>query len=249
MGGLEEGLRRAARLIEESSYLVAFTGAGISAESGIPTFRGAGGLWKKYRPEDLATPEAFARNPRLVWSWYKWRMNIVFSAKPNPAHRLLAVLEERGVLKAVITQNVDNLHRAAGSKRVIELHGSIRRVRCIACGFKEELREPPSEDLPKCPSCGSLLRPDVVWFGEPLPGEALEEAFREASRCDVMLVVGTSGVVEPAASIPVYAKAGGAALINVNPEPNAYTGIADVELRMKAVEFALKISRLLGIEV
>ncbi|MCE4611740.1 MAG: NAD-dependent deacylase [Desulfurococcales archaeon] len=240
-------IAEAGRLVRESRYLIAFTGAGISAESGIPVFRGPGGLWRKYRPEDLATPEAFKRNPRLVWEWYRWRMELVFSAKPNPAHKLLARLEEKGILKAVITQNVDCLHRIAGNRRVIELHGSLRRVKCTRCAYKAEIRAPPKEDLPRCPICGSLLRPDVVWFGEPLPEGELREAFLEASKADVVLVIGTSGAVDPAGLIPLYAKKQGAKLINVNPEPNRYTGIADVEARMGAVEFAKKIAIVLGI--
>ena len=243
----DDPVAEAARLVRRSRYLVAFTGAGISAESGIPVFRGPGGLWRKYRPEDLATPEAFMRNPRLVWEWYRWRMELVFTAKPNPAHRLLARLEEEGFLKAVITQNVDGLHRLAGSRRVIELHGSLRRVRCTRCSYRAEIHAPPGEDLPRCPICGSLLRPDVVWFGEPLPERELREAFFEASKADVILVIGTSGAVDPAGLIPLYAKELGAKLVNVNPEPNRYTGIADVEARMGAVEFAKKIARLLGV--
>jgi len=242
-------VEEAARLIRGAKYLVAFTGAGISAESGIPTFRGRGGLWKRFNPEELATPQAFARDPRRVWEWYRWRMEMVFKARPNAAHRLLAVLEENGILKAVITQNVDCLHREAGNSRVIELHGSIRRVRCTSCRYREEVRSPPREELPRCPRCGSLLRPDVVWFGEPLPREALERAFEEASKSDVMLVIGTSGAVDPAGLLPIYAKESGAALINVNPEPNRYTGIADVEVRMKAVEFAVRVAELLGVKL
>jgi NAD-dependent deacetylase len=244
-----KAVEEAVRALRGAGYLVAFTGAGISAESGIPTFRGPGGLWRRFKPEELATPEAFARDPRLVWEWYRWRMELVFKARPNKAHRLLAELERMGLLRAVITQNVDCLHRAAGSRRVIELHGSIRRVRCTGCSYREEVSEPPRSLPPRCPRCGSLLRPDVVWFGEPLPEEALEEAFAEASRADVMLVIGTSGAVDPAGLIPIYAKNRGAMLVNVNPEPNRYTGLADVEVRMRAVEFAEAVARALGISL
>ncbi len=224
----------AARIVARSRFLIALTGAGISADSGIPTFRGRNGLWSRYRPEDLATPEAFARNPRLVWEWYRWRMEIVFSAKPNPGHLALAELESMGLLKCVITQNVDGLHQLAGSKCVIELHGSIRRVRCVSCSYRAELSEPPKEVPPRCPRCGSLLRPDVVWFGEPIPREALEKAFELAGRADAILVVGTSGKVMPAAAIPYIVKRGGGAVIEVNIEESDITPIADVFVRERA---------------
>ena len=166
----------AAKLLARSKFAIAFTGAGISAESGIPTFRGANGLWKNYKPEELATPEAFLRNPKLVWNFYRWRMDLIRKAKPNRAHLVLAELERMGFLRAVITQNVDDLHREAETRNLIELHGNIFRVRCTSCSYQENLKESKnleeflaSEELPKCPRCSSLLRPDVVWLGEPLP--------------------------------------------------------------------------------
>lgn len=227
------------RLIDGSTYLVAFTGAGISADSGIPTFRGPDGLWRRYRPEELASPDAFSRNPRLVWEWYAWRMGIIARAKPNPAHIFLAKLEKLGILKAVITQNVDGLHQRAGSRNVVELHGNIWRARCIECGYKWTLTGPPSsQDLPlHCIRCGSLARPDVVWFGEPLPSDALKRAYNEMLRADVVIVIGTSGVVEPAGSLPLIAYERGAKIVNVNPEPNRYDPIAHINVRERAAAF------------
>lgn len=236
-------IEEAAKLLARSRFAIAFTGAGISAESRVPTFRGSNGLWKTHRPEELATPEAFRRDPHLVWSFYKWRMELIGKARPNPAHYVLAELERMGILKAVITQNVDDLHREAGTKNLIELHGNIFRVRCTSCDYKENLKESgrleeflKEKDLPKCPECGSLLRPDVVWFGEPLPRKAMEEAFRLAERADLVLVIGTSGVVYPAAYIPQIVKETGGKVIEVNPEESGITPIADVFLRCPAGE-------------
>lgn len=233
----------AAKLLARSRFAIAFTGAGISAESGVPTFRGFNGLWKRHRPEELATPEAFRKDPHLVWSFYRWRMGLIRKAKPNGAHYALAELEEMGILKAVITQNVDDLHREAGTKNLIELHGNIFRVRCTSCTYRENLKESgrlgeflKEKDLPKCPLCGSLLRPDVVWFGEPLPRKALEKAFQLAERADLVLVIGTSGVIYPAAYIPQIVKETGGKVIEVNTEESGVTPIADVFLRGKAGE-------------
>ncbi|WP_056933276.1 NAD-dependent protein deacetylase [Thermococcus barophilus] len=236
-------IEEAAKIIARSRFLIAFTGAGISAESGIPTFRGRNGLWKRHRPEELATPEAFARNPKLVWEFYRWRMKIISKAKPNKAHLALAELERMGILKAVITQNVDDLHREAGNKNIIELHGSIFRVKCIRCDYRENLKESgrlekflEDEDLPKCPKCGSLLRPDVVWFGEALPESALSKALSLARRADVCLVIGTSGQVFPAAYIPYIVKDNGGYVIEINPSQSGITPIADIFIRGKAGE-------------
>ena len=240
---VERVFERAADLISSSRFCVALTGAGISAESGIPTFRGSHGLWKKYRPEELATPEAFFRDPTLVWEFYKWRMRTVLKATPNPAHRALVELERMGVLKAVITQNVDDLHREAGSRDVVELHGNIFRVRCTSCSYREDLKESgrveefvEETDVPKCPECGSLLRPDVVWFGEALREETIEKAFSLAQKADLMLVVGTSGVVYPAAYLPRVVKEHGGRIVEVNVEESAITPLADVFIRGKAGE-------------
>ena len=227
-------LETIANIIISSKFLIAFTGAGISAESGIPTFRGRNGLWKRYRPEDLATPEAFIKDPILVWKWYKWRMEIVFKAKPNPAHRALAKLESMGILKCVITQNTDGLHMQAGSKCVVELHGSIRRARCTRCNYEKEYTRPPTEIPPRCPSCGSIMRPNVVWFGEPLPEDKWYKAIKYAFKADTILVIGTSGVVYPAAYIPYIVKDHGGIVIEINIEDSAITPLADYKLRGKA---------------
>lgn len=212
------------------------TGAGVSAESGVPTFRGAGGLWRQFRAEDLATPEAFARDPRLVWEWYDWRRQKIAPCRPNPAHQALAALEARTADFLLITQNIDDLHRQAGSRRMVELHGNIWRARCVREGAVSELPEVPLREIPpRCP-CGALWRPDVVWFGEALPPGALEQAMRAAESCEVFLVVGTSALVQPAASLPVMAKGGGAAVIEINPEPTPISHMVDASLQGKAGE-------------
>ncbi len=237
MEELEEKARLAARALVESDYTIVLTGAGVSADSGVPTFRGRDGLWRRYRPEELATPEAFARDPVTVWEWYKWRMEIIHQARPNEAHETIAWLEGKGLVKAVITQNVDGLHQRAGSRNVIELHGNIWRVLCTSCSYTSMLDEPPESVPPRCPMCGGLLRPGVVWFGESLPAGALYGALEEAKRASLILVVGTSGVVEPAGSIPLIVLEKGGRIINVNPEPNRYTGLAWLDVRSRAAPF------------
>ncbi len=189
------------------------TGSGISAESGVPTFRDAQtGLWSRYEPQELATPEAFARNPRLVWEWYTWRRELVKQAAPNPGHRALAALEARVPGFVLITQNVDGLHRRAGSQNVTELHGNIMRSRCFVEGIVVEPREDDTSVPPSCPNCDAFLRPDVVWFGEALPVRAFEEALEAARGCDLFFSVGTSGLVQPAASLALDALQNGAVI-------------------------------------
>ncbi|WP_290596576.1 MULTISPECIES: NAD-dependent protein deacetylase [unclassified Archaeoglobus] len=223
--------------ILSSRYFVALTGAGVSAESGIPTFRGKDGLWNKYRPEELANPEAFAKDPEKVWRWYAWRMEKVFSAEPNKAHFAFAELEKMGLLKTLITQNVDDLHERAGSKNVLHLHGSLRVVKCTTCKNSFEIENPPAvPPLPKCEKCGSLLRPGVVWFGEMLPPDILERAFREVEVADLIIVAGTSAVVQPAASLPLIVKRHGGIVIEINPAETPLSSIADYSLRGKAGE-------------
>ena len=225
--------RKVAELIAKSENgFVALTGAGISAESGIPTFRGENGLWKKYKPEELATFQAFVSNPRLVWEWYSWRLERVLKATPNKAHKVIAELERRGYVKAVITQNVDDLHERAGSRNVVHLHGRIDEARCLGCGKIERLSEPPSSIPPKC-GCGEIMRPNVVWFGEPLRQEDMDYAVRLCMRHDV-LVIGTSSVVYPAASLPYYSKEMGKIVVEINPESTPLSAIADITIRKKA---------------
>ncbi len=219
---------------KKETKIAVLTGAGISAESGIPTFRGEDGLWKRYRPEELATPEAFARDPALVWEWYDWRRQIIARSRPNPAHKTLAEMEEFFPNFTLITQNVDGLHQVAGSRKVLELHGNIWRVRCVREGTITENREVPFREIPPRCKCGALLRPDVVWFGEPLPKDVLEEAFAAAESCDIMLVIGTSALVQPAASIPLAAFRRGAALIEINPQETPLSPYATGILREKA---------------
>lgn len=211
--GLVEALRAARRV-------TVLTGAGISAESGLPTFREAQtGLWARYRPEELATPAAFRRQPRLVWEWYAWRRELAEQAAPNPGHLALAELERRVPQLMLITQNVDGLHQRAGSRAVIELHGNLSRYKCFDEGTPVETWEDRGDLPPRCPRCGGLVRPDVVWFGEMLPQRALEAAFAAAGSCDVFLSIGTSGLVQPAASLPFVALEHGATLAVINIDP------------------------------
>lgn len=225
------------RVIADSKHLVALTGAGVSAESGIPTFRGKDGLWNKYRPEELANPHAFARNPEKVWKWYAWRMEVVFRAEPNKAHHAFAELERIGVLKCLITQNVDDLHERAGSRNVIHLHGSLRIVKCTSCDNTFEVSSAPKiPPLPRCDKCNSLLRPGVVWFGEMLPPDVLDMAMREVRKADVIIVAGTSAVVQPAASLPLMVKENGGIIVEINPDETPLTPLADYSLRGKAGE-------------
>jgi NAD-dependent deacetylase len=212
--------------LAQAGRVAVLTGAGVSAESGVPTFRGAGGLWRKYRAEDLATPEAFHRNPTLVWEWYDSRRQLIARCQPNAAHRALALLERRVPEFLLITQNVDGLHRLAGSVRLVELHGNLWRVRCLDDGKVTENLEVPLQVIPPRCGCGGLLRPDVVWFGEALPPEALQEAYDLAESCDVFFVVGTSVVVQPAASLPAIARRRGAYVVEVNLEPTPLTPLA-----------------------
>jgi NAD-dependent deacetylase len=221
---------RLVRAIRESGRVGVLTGAGISAESGIPTFRGAEGLWKKFRPEELANFDAFIANPELVWAWYRFRRDIVRRAEPNPGHRALAAWETRVGEFTLITQNVDGLHARAGSKHLVELHGNLERDRCLECGRTcTGASAGEADPIPVC-SCGGRMRPDVVWFGEYLPEDALIRADRAAAGCDLFLAVGTSAVVQPAASLPRLAKRRGAVLIEINPEPTPVSAFADFTL-------------------
>lgn len=222
----------AARVALSAARQVAvLTGAGISAESGVPTFRGPGGLWREHRPEDLATPEAFAADPRLVWEWYAWRRSRIAPARPNPGHEALAALERRAPGFTLITQNVDGLHALAGSRALLEIHGSLWRTRCLGCGVVREDRATALPEIPPRCSCGGLLRPDVVWFGEPLPEELFARAVAAVEACDLLLVVGTSGVVQPAASFAGSALARGVPVVEINLDPTPLSGHATISIR------------------
>ncbi len=229
-------IAEAVERLRAAKAVAVLTGAGVSAESGVPTFRGAGGLWRQFRAEDLATPEAFARDPKLVWEWYDWRRQKISACRPNPAHRALAELEARSPDFLLITQNIDDLHRQAGTRRLVELHGNIWRVRCVQEGIVFELPDVPLPEIPPRCACGALVRPDIVWFGEMLPAGALDRAVRAAESCEVFLVVGTSALVQPAASLPLAARQHGAAIIEVNPEPTPISHAVDVSLHGKAGE-------------
>ena len=223
--------------IGTARHVAVLTGAGISAESGVPTFREAQtGLWAKYDPQELATPEAFQRNPKLVWEWYAWRRELVNKAAPNAGHQALVALAELVPQFTLITQNVDGLHQRAGSQNVICLHGNIMETKCFALGHPIT-DWPESDDLPpRCPECGSLLRPNVVWFGENLPADALETAVHAARSCDIFLSIGTSALVHPAASLPLLAVENSAFLIEINPQPTPLSRWADATLSGAAGE-------------
>jgi NAD-dependent deacetylase len=216
--------------LRDSSRTVVLTGSGISAESGVPTFREAQtGLWERFDPQELATPEAFARDPRLVWDWYAWRRKLVAEARPKQGHLAIAEMQHLVQSLTLVTQNVDGLHQRAGSRDVIELHGNIRRTKCPVEGTTVDNYD-ESESPPLCPSCGAPLRPDVVWFGEMLPAEAIEAASEAALGADVFLSVGTSSLVYPAAGLPFEAVENGATLVEVNPETTPLTPRADYAL-------------------
>lgn len=212
------------------------TGAGVSAESGVSTFRGSGGLWERYRPEDLATPEAFQRDPLLVWRWYDWRRTLLAEIRPNLGHFALADLESRVESFMLVTQNVDGLHELAGSRRVLKIHGDIWWVQCTRCGEVSTDRRVPLPELPPRCECGGMLRPGVVWFGEPLAAETWADAKKAARECDVLLVAGTSALVYPAASLAPLARSAGAKVIEVNTEETPLSGLVDFSLRGKSGE-------------
>lgn len=214
--------------------ITVLTGAGISADSGVPTFRGAEGLWRNYRAEDLATPEAFERNPRLVWEWYNWRRELIAAKQPNPAHHAIVELERRCAQFWLITQNVDGLHRAAGSQRLSEIHGNIWMVRCTACGKVAENRDVPIQILPMCGDCRNLLRPHIVWFGESLAEADLQRSYAALQSSDLCLIIGTSGVVYPAAGFASIAKEAGAFVVEINPQKTPQTDLVDLSLQGRA---------------
>ena len=224
-----------ARLAGARSITV-LTGAGISADSGVPTFRGADGLWRNYRAEELATPEAFARDPRLVWEWYNWRRELLATKTPNPAHHALVELERRAARFWLITQNVDGLHPDAGSRKLSEIHGNIWKVRCTQCGQVGTNRAVPMPLLPRCTACGGLLRPHIVWFGESLDPGDLDRSVTAVGSCEVLLIVGTSGLVHPAASFASLAKQAGAFVAEINLDSTPNTDIVDAAIQGRAAE-------------
>lgn len=246
----ESALARAAEMLRNAAHVTVLTGAGVSAESGVPTFRGAGGLWEGHHVEEVATPEAFAADPALVWRFYNMRRTRLWSVRPNPGHFALAELERRWQTNAfaVCTQNIDGLHRAAGSRNVLELHGNLTRVRCTRCSFHEEKSGEDLPELPHCLRCQALLRPDIVWFHEMLPQDVWQEANRWAAKSECFLVVGTSAVVYPAAGLVDVAQAAGAALVEINVEESAVSQRADVALRGKSGAILPRLVEMLGSE-
>ncbi|HQT94981.1 MAG: NAD-dependent deacylase [Acidobacteria bacterium 37-71-11] len=229
---LQDDVGRAAEALRAASRVVAFTGAGVSAESGLATFRGAGGLWEGARVEDVASPDAFTADPVRVWRFYDQRRANAAKVRPNPAHMVLAAWQERFSAFTLVTQNVDGLHQGAGSRGVVELHGSLWRVRCTGCGREREDRTAPLPELPpRCAACGAIERPGVVWFGEALPADGIVAAEAAVEACEVLVVVGTSAVVYPAAGLVGVAAAAGATVIEVNPEASALAHLAGVTLR------------------
>lgn len=224
------------------------TGAGVSAECGIPTFRGEDGLWKKFKPQELANVDAFLRNPELVWSWYQHRREIINNVEPNPGHIALAQLERKLTNFTLITQNIDGLHRRAGSENILELHGNIQRNKCIKCGrFCEEPVDEKSESVPNC-ECGGKIRPDVVWFGEMLPQNVIQEAYRATERSALFFSIGTSALVQPAASLPLLAQHRGAYLVEINIEPTVLTDLTDEHFMGKFGEIFPRIIEECGLE-
>lgn len=219
----DEEIWEAARLLKHANRVCVLTGAGVSAESGVPTFRGEHGFWEGEHVENVATPEGFRADPRRVWRFYNERRRRLREVSPNAGHYALAQIEKLVPTLTLITQNVDGLHRAAGSRNVIEIHGTIRVVRCVECGHERDAAGEELPDLPTCDRCGGLLRPAVVWFNEMVPDDALAAAAEAIESCDVMLVVGTSGVVQPAASFSLWAARHGAKVIDVNPDPSAFS--------------------------
>ncbi|UCC45816.1 MAG: NAD-dependent deacylase [Candidatus Zixiibacteriota bacterium] len=225
-------------IIRQVSRGAVLTGAGMSAESGVPTFRGKEGLWGKFRAEELATMNAFMSNPKLVWEWYNWRRELMGSVQPNSGHHALVDLNEYFDHFVVITQNVDNLHFVAGSPDVLELHGNIQRNKCSKCESPcgSDIEIDP-DNIPCCKKCGGQIRPDVVWFGEMLPQRTIERAFAEAEQAELFFSIGTSAIVHPAASLPLVAKRSGATLVEINPEETELSRLADFRFDRPSGEF------------
>ncbi len=233
---MEKNINELKKIIAHSNSITVLTGAGISAESGVPTFRGSGGIWRNYQVTDVATPQAFARNPELVWEFYNWRRNLISKVTFNPGHKALVKLEKHVNDFTLITQNVDGLHKEAGSQRLLEIHGNLWEITCTKCSLLTMDRSQNMGKLPKCRKCGGLLRPHVVWFGESLDPDIIHKAIEASKNCECMLIVGTSGVVQPAASLAYHAKAGGAVVAEINIEQTPQSGHMDFVLTGKAGE-------------
>jgi len=229
--------------LKKAKNFLFLTGAGISQESGISTFRGKDGLWQKYDPMKLASPQAFRHDPKLVWSWYNDRRKKILAAKPNAGHIAIANLQNYREV-SVITQNVDGLHHIAGSRDVIELHGNIFATKCTKCDFRGNIRDESSDHPPSCEVCGCYLRPDVVWFGESINQEVWKKAVKQSMTCDVMVIVGTSLLVSPANTLHFYAKNNQGAIVDINPENTPFSDEMDFSIRQTAVE---GLSRLMSI--
>lgn len=240
---MSEHIEAVANELRKARSIAVLTGSGVSAESGIPTFRDAlTGLWSKFRPEELATVAAFERDPKMVWEWYEWRRDKVRNAQPNPAHHALASLQDRYKQFTLITQNVDGLHQQAGSRDVIELHGNIMRSKCIAENIVRDDFDAAGTP-PRCPACGAHMRPDVVWFGESLPEDALRKSTKAAHDCEVFMSIGTSALVYPAAELPYIASAQGRLVIEINLEPTPLSISAHYSLFGKAGEILPQLIR------
>ena len=236
---MEKEIAKAYELINSSNEIVVITGAGISAESGIPTYRGEEGLWRNYDPHELATPEAFFKNPKLVWEWYDSRRAIMKNAKPNPGHFAITALEKEKRDFTLITQNVDGLHSVAGTRNVIEIHGSLWEIKCTEteCEKLEKNYQVPMPELPpKCDACGAVMRPNTVWFGEIIPMERIDRCLFAIEQCDLLLIVGTSGVVEPVASMGLIAKKSEKPVVEINTDVTPGTGLYDASVTGKSGE-------------
>ena len=234
---IQEQILAAKEIIEKSNKITVLTGAGISAESGIPTFRGSDGMWNNLNPQDIATPDAYKNDPKLVWEWYDWRRRIIDKATPNHGHLALAEIERQKEKFTLLTQNIDGLHQVAGNKNIIELHGNIWEIKCEKCGLISKNYEVPLPQLPpKCSECGEMTRPNVVWFGEIIPMEIIDSSLLSIEESDLMMIIGTSGVVEPAASMGLLAKQSDKKVIEINLDQTPNTGIYDISIQAKSGE-------------
>ncbi len=248
MTAQNESIKEVAALLLKSKKNIAFTGAGISVESGIPPFRGEGGIWNKYDPEVLEL-DYFIRNPKKSWPFIKEMFYDFFKDKePNAAHRTLAIWEKKGLLSGVITQNIDNLHQQAGTQNALDFHGNAQRIVCISCGFTSDSPDAILTQLPpRCPECGNLLKPDFVFFGEGIPREAYSRSMEWVETAEIMLIIGTSGEVSPANQLPVIAKRNGATIVEINPMPSSYTNsVTNFYLPGKAGEILLSIHQIIA---